>query len=125
MSWEEFKQRLHDNQILLGLPKPDNLRSKLPVEGRKRIDRQNNRSIRNELRDHWMKTCSDELINGYRTELIAEQVGILAQRETDDFDQIIESCAESKGDRINMRIYISLLVFDESDLRRPWETEEP
>lgn len=124
MSWEEFKHHLRDNNILWGLPKPVDLGKKLPSEGRKRIDRQDNRSIRAEIQDHWMTECNDEVIEGYRTELIAEKVGLMAQRETDDFDNIIEKFADTKGDRINMRIYISLLAFDKSDLRRPWEQEE-
>lgn len=124
MSWEEFKQRLHESRLLWDLPRPDDLRTKLPVEARRRIEDQDSRRIQEELRSHWMNMCSNEMINQYGADLISDQVGLLAQREIDDFDIIIEDCAETKADRINMRQYISLLVFEEDDLRRPWNPDE-
>lgn len=119
MSWEEFKQRLHGANLLQDLPRPENLRTKLPVEARRRIDNRANSRIQEELRTHWMNMCSDNMIQTYNPGEITHQVGLLAQSQIEDFDIIIEDCAEDKGDRINIRQYISLLVFDEDDLRRP------
>ena len=70
-----------------------------------------------------MVICSDDMLENYNAELIADQVGLAAERETDDFDMIIEKYADGKGDRILMRQYISLMAFSDEDINRPWDMD--
>ena len=121
MGWEDFKQKLKDQRILWDLPRRNPLSKRLPSKGRKMIDRQDNQEIIKEIRSHWMTICSDDVIENYHAELIADQVGLIAERETDDFDTIIETHANGKGDRVLLRQYISLMAFKDEDIERPWE----
>jgi hypothetical protein len=123
MNWEEFKQKLKNQRILWNLPRRDPLRKRLPSEGRKLVDNQNKGDIIDEIQSHWMVICSDDMLENYNAELIADQVGLAAERETDDFDMIIEKYADGKGDRILMRQYISLMAFSDEDINRPWDMD--
>jgi len=124
MGWDDFVEELKKKRILWDLPSKDNLYKSLPHEAREKINKQASSATSKEIQNHWMAVCSDDLINNYDAGFIADQVGLAAKKENADFDKIIEDHAEGKGDRINMRQYISLLAFDEEELITPWGEDD-
>ena len=124
MTWGDFKEDLIDRKILWEVPRPSDLEKKIPPKARKMIQRQDRDAIRNEIREHWMNFCTESVLDNYDANMIAEQVGLAAQHETDDFDSIVFDYSKGKADRICMRQYISLIAFNQQDLHRPWEEDD-
>ena len=123
-SWDELKQMLLDERILWDLPKKDDLEKGLPAKTIQLINAEVSRGIVNEIRDHWRAECDDITLNSYDPSTIAHCVGLKAQELTNDFDQIIRENSESDTEKRFARIYISEIVFEEEDLKRPWERDD-
>lgn len=123
-SWEEFIRKLEDANVLWNLPKKDKLADRISKRSKKLVDDEVDDEIIEEVKQHWMIECDEVVLDTYDADTIADSVGIKAQRNTNDFDSIVDETTEKTIERVLLRQYISEIVFEEDDLLRPWERED-